>query len=113
VARFNKPVYIAKTKYVDWSDAPGIDNVLVACSRKDLSYRHECEVRVLIPEYSTGCESKRPPGIRLSVDIDQLITEVMVGPREQNWVPRLVEKVLARYGLPQPVIASDRLTPRR
>ncbi len=87
--------------------------MLVACSRKDLSYRHESEVRIIILQDSKNPDTKLRFGIRLPVDIERLITEVMVGPREQKWVVRLVEQVMERYGLPQQVVASDRLTPRR
>lgn len=112
-ATYDKPVYISKAKYVDWNDAPGLDNVLVACSRKDVSYQHESEVRVIVSEDSNNLGTKRRLGIRLPVNVRQLITEVMVGPREQKWVVRLVERVMERYGLPQPVVASNRLMPRR
>jgi hypothetical protein len=112
-ATYDKPVYISKVKYVDWNDRPGIDNVLVACSRKDLSYQHESEVRVIVFETSDNLDTKRGLGIRLPVDMERLITEVMVGPREQKWVERLSERVMERYGLSQQVVASNRLRPRR
>src|SRR5258708_6045896 len=32
-ATYEEPFYISKVRYVDWSDAPGLDNVLGACSR--------------------------------------------------------------------------------
>lgn len=112
-ATYDKPVYISKAKYVDWNDHPGIDNVLVACSRKDLSYQHESEVRVIILQDSKNLDTKLRLGIHLPVDIDRLITEVMVGPREQKWVVRLAERVMERYGLSQQVVGSNRLTPRR
>ena len=108
----SEPVFVSRVKYIDWSDAPGLDNVLVACSRKDLSYRHESEVRVII--FGMAAErNKGKLGISLPVSLNRLITEVMVGPREQKWIPRLVERIMKRYGLPQPVIASNRLIPRR
>lgn len=110
---YDKPVYISKVKYLDWGDAPGIDNVLVACSRKDVSYQHEVEVRAIVLDVSKNRCTKRRLGIRLPVDIERLITEVMVGPREQEWVVRLAERVMRRYGLYQKVIASNRLKPRR
>lgn len=111
-AGYDQPVFISKVKYVDWNDAPGLDNVLVACSRKDLSHRHESEVRVIILRDSYNLDTKGKPGIRFPVDVRRLITEVMVGPREQAWVFRVIEQVMKRYGLPQHVVASDRLTPR-
>jgi hypothetical protein len=113
VATCGKPVYISKVQYLDWRDASGLDNVLVACTRKDLSYQHEAEVRVMIFEASNNRSTRGSLGIRLPVDIERLITEVVVGPREQKWVVRLAERVMERYGLTQRVSASDRLTRRR
>lgn len=37
VSTCEEPVYISKLRYFDWNQAPGLDNVLVACSRKELS----------------------------------------------------------------------------
>jgi hypothetical protein len=48
IAAYDKPIYISKISYVDWNEAHGLDNVLVACSRKDLSYEHEAEVRAIL-----------------------------------------------------------------
>jgi hypothetical protein len=112
-SKYEKPVYISKTSYVDWSQAYGLDNVLVAGSRKDLSYQHESEVRAIIMSDSFSSDSKRPPGVRLKTDPNRLITEVMVGPREPEWVVKLVERVMKRYGLRQRVTPSNRLKPRR
>jgi hypothetical protein len=113
VATYDGPVFISKTKYVDWNDAPGLDNVLVACSRKDLSYQYESEVRIMIMDYSSNFDTKDNLGIRLPIDSKRLITEVMVGPREDEWVVQMVKRVMKRYRLSQRVAKSDRLTPRR
>jgi hypothetical protein len=112
-ATYDKPVYISKVKYIDWNDAPGLDNVLVACSRKDISYQHESEVRVIICGPTGPLDTEPKLGIRLAIDPKRLITEVMVGPRERKWVVRLVDRVMKRYGLPQQVVASNRLAPRQ
>jgi hypothetical protein len=113
LATYKRPVFISKLRYFDWNDAPGLDNVLVACSRKDLSYEHECEVRAIVMGESRGRASSRSRGIRVPIDIEKLISEVIVGPREQTWVLRLVEQVMNRYRLSQRVVGSNRLTPRR
>lgn len=112
VAAYEKSIYLSKTRYVDWSDAHGLDNVLVACSRKDLSYEHEAEVRAIIMRDSPNWPDTRDLGIAVAVDVKKLIAEVMVGPREHSWVVRLAERVMKRYGLSQPVVASDRLRAR-
>jgi hypothetical protein len=113
VATHDEPVFISKTRYVDWNDAPGLDNVLVACSRKDLSYRHESEVRVIIMGFSNDPSRRRKLGVRIPVDTGRLIAEVVVGPREPKWVIHLVKQVMKRYKLSQTVVASNRLRPRR
>jgi hypothetical protein len=111
IAAYDKPIYISKTRYVDWNYAHGVDNVLVACSRKDLSYEHEAEVRAIIMRDSTWL-NRGKLGIAVAIDVKKLIAEVMVGPREHGWVVRLAERVMTRYGLLQPVVASDRLRAR-
>ncbi len=52
-------------------------------------------------------------GVRVSIDVGKLIKEIVVGPREQEWVVNLVGKVVERYDLALPVVASNRLKPRR
>lgn len=113
VEAYNGSVFISRLWYLDWNTKPGIDNVLVACSRKDISYQHEAEVRAIIMEDWSDPKEKGRPGIRMPVEIERLITEVVVGPREQKWVVDLVGQILRRYNLAWPVIASNRLTPRR
>ena len=113
IATYEESVFISKSRYFDWNDAPGLDNVLVACSRKDLSYQHESEVRAIIMSVPSDRAARRRLGIHVPVDIERLVTEVMVGPREQKWVVRLVEQIMKRYKLSYPVVASNRLTPRR
>jgi len=109
VKSYEEAVFISEVRYFDWNEAPGLDNVLVACSRKDLSYQHEEEVRAVLIDSAP----RQKVGMAVSVDIDNLITEIIVGPREKEWVARLVEKIKKRYDLPQSVLASDRLKPRR
>jgi hypothetical protein len=113
ISAYEKSVFISKVRYFDWNDAPGIDNVLVACSRKDLSYEHESEVRALIMSDLRTRAERRRFGVRVPVDVGKLITEIVVGPREQKWVVSLVEQVANRYKLSQRVVASNRLKARQ
>jgi len=113
VATYGTSVFISKLRYFDWNEAPGLDNVLVACSRKDMSYQHESEVRAIIMNAPSSRAARQRRGVRVPVDIERLITEIMVGPREGKWVVRLVEQVVKRHALSHPVVASNRLTPRR
>jgi hypothetical protein len=53
-----------------------------------------------------------PLGLKVSIDLREMITEVVVGPRERPRVAELVKSVMTKYGLGQPVTVSNRLSPR-
>src|SRR5205823_14452641 len=110
VANYKQCILISELGYFDWNDAPGLDSVVVACSRKDLSYQHESEVRAIILDAPAG--TRQRTGISLPTDIAKLITEIMVGPREQEWVAALIKRILKRYKMSWPILVSDRLTAR-
>ena len=52
-----------------------------------------------------------PSGFGVQTSIPDLIQEVIVGPREPQWVADLVKNAMARYGVTVPVRRSA-LTPR-
>jgi len=134
VATLSRPVFIAEVRYVDWQQTPPAYNMLVWCVRKALSYRHESEVRMVIwaqdivekifdkwdasqneaPPKSSFAEVRTtvPLGLDIPVDLDKLITEVAVGPREPSWIGVLVQDILQRYRVQKPVVISDLLKPR-
>ena len=114
-----RPIYLAGVRYVDWSTAPWNNNALVMCARKEASYQHESELRAIIwdVENMTGsiCDNAQcshPHCLQISVDPASLISEVVAGPREQEWVLPLVKSVLLRYGCSIQVTSSDRLKKR-
>jgi hypothetical protein len=126
---FGGSVHIAQIRYIDWGCAFWDNNALVMCARKDSSYQHESEVRAMIWEAESSNHpifsklvgntnwdargiSDPPFGIEISVDVKNLITEVVVGPREQRWIAELVKRLLKRYELQSSITVSDRLTPR-
>jgi hypothetical protein len=123
-ATYKWNVLISRVKYVDWNDGGWDGNGLTLFSRKDISYSHESEVRAIIwglePQPQGGPSllklgpdlTQIPTGQEVEVDPARLITEVIVGPREQTRIYNLVEAIMKRYSLPQPVHASDRLKAR-
>ncbi len=125
VAPYNWDVFISRVKYIDWNGLNWGGNALEMCVRKDVSYAHESEIRAVI--WGLGARpggsplitmppdndvSSIRPGEEVDVDPARLITEVMVGPREQSRIFNLVQVIMKRYGLPQTVKASDRLKGR-
>jgi hypothetical protein len=125
-ATYKWNVYVSRVKYIDWNAGGWDGNGLTLCSRKDISYSHESEVRAIIwglepqPEGEESSSlvklvpdlTQIPTGQEVEIDPARLITEVIVGPREQTRIYNLVAAIMKRYGLPQPVSASDRLKGR-
>jgi hypothetical protein len=123
-ATYKWNVYVSRVKYIDWNTGGWDSNALTLCSRKDISYSHELEVRAIIagllPQPQGGPSlvklgpdmTQIPMGQEVEVDPARLITEVIVGPREQTRIYNLVQVIMKRYGLPQSVRASDRLKGR-
>jgi hypothetical protein len=121
------PVLIGRVRYFRWSTERSTPDHVSICFRKDSSYEHEREVRVAIidPSQFGGALSQLQPGARmvdlrngmpagLEVDFDAAtsITEIVIGPREQDRMQGLVESVLARYGVSINVRKSTRLRAR-
>jgi len=48
-----------------------------------------------------------PPGIRLQVDLVTLFDEIVVGPRQPDWVAQLLRKLVGRYDIMKPVRPSE------
>ena len=123
-ATYKWNVHVARVKYIDWNEGGWDGNGLTLCIRKDISYSHESEVRGIIwglePQPQGGPSvitygpdmTQMPTGLEVEVDPARLITEVIVGPKEQTTTYNLVKEIMNQYGLPQPVLASSRLQRR-
>lgn len=114
VAPYGRAVFIGEVKYVDWkADTFDSHNILGMCVRKSLSYRHESEVRMVIWAHDLADKVDVPPGLTVPVDLDELITEVVVGPREPKWKGQAVQDVMKRYGFEKKRVEfSELLKPR-
>jgi hypothetical protein len=112
VSHFNKPVNIGEVRYTDWNEAPWDNNLVVMCVRKELAYMHEAEVRAVILDTDQVGVKAPPLGIDVPFDHRKFITEVVVGPREKEWILALVKRVMNRYGFQQQVTISNLLRPR-
>ena len=120
--------FIGRVIYVDWNEIAWNLNALKMVTRKDRSYEHELELRAIVwglgvegdPPIITGHSldpdgryvSEGPLGVEVACDPERLVTEIVIGPREQEIFHRLLGPILSRYGLTIPVCASDRLRAR-
>jgi hypothetical protein len=127
VRDFERPVYIGEVKYVDWNEAPWDNNMLAMSVRKVLAYKHESEVRALIwgldaslhtpPMLRTEQQTPDNPegmplGLEVPFNFQEHVTDVWIGPREEQWIVNLVKQIMKKYTLPQQVVASSLLQRR-
>ena len=118
------PIFIGKVKYIDYERASmeGI-NTLTPFLHKRMSYAHERELRAVIwydtdndfleriratpPPQLQPVLPPPPPGLTIPVDLDTLIDQIRVAPTTPGWLHRLVEAVLAKYGVVKEVCQSS------
>ena len=106
-------VYIGRVAYADYNtEFIREDNLFAPYLYKRESFRHEREVRALIAKWPPG---DKPivfqgdicgVGMNLDVDLDQLVQEVVVDARADDWVLDLVQSIVAKYELDAPVTRS-------
>jgi len=53
-----------------------------------------------------------PPGVEIHCDPQKLVTEIVIGPREQEMFEKVLDPLLQRYELAIPITSSDRLRVR-
>jgi hypothetical protein len=97
-------VYVGKVRYIDY-DAEEMpeNNLYWPFLHKRASFRHENEVRAILPAtmpLTTGLNSaSTPPGVCVPVSIEQLIEKIFVAPMTPIWVTQVIQSVLERFGL--------------
>jgi hypothetical protein len=114
-----RQVFMAAVRYVDWSAPNVVSGLLDLVARKEISYAHEAEMRAFVWDISALNSQKYlhpeqlPAGLAFSIDPQELVSEVWVGPREKSWIPPIVEETVARYSLNIPVKVSNKLMNHR
>lgn len=95
-----KDIYPGKVKYVDHEiERIPKNNVFAPYLRKSLPYRYEQEYRLLhrLPNWDEIDET--PSGIKIEINPETLITEVVVAPHTEPWRMKIVEQLIesAKY----------------
>lgn len=95
-------VYIGLVQYFnyDTDDIPW-DNSMKTAHCKRCSFAHEREVRLTV--FDPGSDS---PGTLVKVTLPELIEGILVAPQSPNWLERLVQRVLNRYGINMDITRS-------
>lgn len=118
-------LWIGKVTYVDYQNAfsPNWNNLLDPFVHKRSSFEHEHELRVVLqrlPKPTPGAQTdiktfvkaiEAGPlicdGIKVPVNLDDLIERIVVAPTTPDWYLDLVRDVVARFNCPAEVTRSD------
>ena len=111
------PYFLGRLRYVDYRTARmPRENVLWPLTFKRKSFEHEREVRALIVDYSRlsnalpeDLESVAIPagGLAVIVQVEDLVSEVLVSPSAPAWYAEAVLSATERLGLRFPVRVSE------
>lgn len=109
------PVYSGKVKYIDYEKV-GLPyfshHFLYPFMHKRVSFSYENELRVLIctsEPWGRIDRNSHPNdvGLRVPIDLNELIDRIFVAPGTQEWLADLIRAVLQKYGVEREVITSD------
>lgn len=99
-------IFLTRVRYIDHTSTTERlkeeNNMFTPFAVKSVSYEHESEVRAVywnIPSFDTTTgQMINPSGLFVRVDLQMLITEVVVSPLAPTWFAPLVRSVFDRYG---------------
>jgi hypothetical protein len=98
-----EPFHAGGVSYLDYRTEELAEGHLLSaffCKRK--SYEHEHEVRAVIHRP----DDDPLPGLAILVDIESLVSEVVVAPSAPTWVRDIIRSLVTQYGFDFPVTQS-------
>lgn len=105
---WNRDVHFHRVKYVDHLKMKTfiISKYSDVLQYKHEAYRHEKELRIIVPAQGINWESN-PIGLRLPLtDLDSIVRSVVVAPESSDEFYEAVKELCSKYGLHSPVRRS-------
>ena len=98
--------YIGEVNYIDYKkEYIPFDDMFFPFLFKRKSFQYEREVRI-IADLSEQ-EIKINDGLKIEVDIDQLIEKIYIHPKSENWYKKLVIELVDKLGFDFEIEKSD------
>lgn len=106
IAESNFKQYIGEVNYIDYKkEYIPFDDMFFPFLFKRKSFQYEREVRI-IADLSKH-EMKINDGLKIDVDIDQLIEKIYIHPKSENWYKNLVIELVSKLGFDFEIEKSD------
>ncbi len=114
IARLQKAVipekkyeqYIGEVNYIDYKkEYIPFDDMFFPFLFKRKSFQYEREVRIITDVTQTNI--KLNDGLKINVDINQLIEKIYIHPKSENWYKNLVIELVSKLGFDFKIEKSD------
>lgn len=98
--------YIGEVNYIDYKkEYIPFDDLFFPFLFKRKSFQYEREVRILTD--TSKSDIKLNDGIKINVDLKQLIEKIYIHPKSENWYKKLVIELVERLGFGFEIEKSD------
>lgn len=98
--------YIGEVNYIDYKkEYIPFDNAFFPFLFKRKSFQYEREIRIISD--LTDLEIEIDNGLKIDIDICQLIEKIYIHPKSENWYKKLVVDLVARFGFDFTIEKSD------
>jgi hypothetical protein len=98
--------YIGEVKYIDYKkEFIPFDDMFFPFLFKRKSFQYEREVRIIADITSENIKINE--GLKIQIDINQLIEKIYIHPKSENWYKRLVIELVSKLGFDFEIEKSD------
>jgi hypothetical protein len=98
--------YIGEVNYIDYKkEYIPFDDLFFPFLFKRKSFQYEREVRIITDV--TDSKIKLNDGLKINVDINQLIEKIYIHPKSENWYKNLVIELVKQLGFDFTIEKSD------
>lgn len=102
----NYKQYIGEVNYIDYKkEYIPFDDLFFPFLFKRKSFQYEREVRIITDV--TNSNIKLNDGLKINVDINQLIEKIYIHPKSENWYKNLVIQLVTQLGFDFEIEKSD------
>jgi hypothetical protein len=102
----NHEQYIGEVNYIDYKkEYIPFDDMFFPFLFKRKSFQYEREVRIISDV--TQSNVKLNDGLKINVDINQLIEKIYIHPKSENWYKNLVIQLVKQLGFDFTIEKSD------
>jgi len=106
ISETNSKQFIGEVNYIDYKkEYIPFEDAFFPFLFKRKSFQYEREVRVITDV--TECNIKLNDGLKINVDINQLIEKIYIHPKSENWYKNLVIQLVKQLGFDFRIEKSD------